>query len=73
MTQNKVKGAIILVTGGAGFIGSYVVEELLKYDPKKIIIIDNLIRGTHDNMRNFANNPLVEFIEGDIRDTELLE
>ncbi len=73
MTQNKVKGATILVTGGAGFIGSYVVEELLKYDPKKIIIIDNLIRGTHDNMRNFFNNPIVEFIEGDIRDTDLLE
>jgi UDP-glucose 4-epimerase len=63
----------ILITGGAGFIGSYVVEELLKIAPSKITILDNLIRGTYDNMRSFINNPNVEFIEGDVRDTELLE
>ncbi len=64
---------IILVTGGAGFIGSYVVEELLLLEPAKIIIIDNLIRGTRENMKNFIDNPLVEFIKGDIRDKVLLE
>jgi UDP-glucose 4-epimerase len=71
--NTKIDNSVILVTGGAGFIGSYVVEELLQYNPKKIIIIDNLIRGTMENMRNFIDLPVVEFIEGDIRDIALLE
>lgn len=67
--HNKVKDSVILVTGGAGFIGSYVVEELIQLQPKKIIIIDNFIRGSKANMKNFISNPLVELHEGDIRDT----
>lgn len=70
---NKVKDSTILVTGGAGFIGSYVVEELIPLQPKKIIIIDNLIRGGMANMKNFIKSPLVEFHNGDIRDLALLE
>lgn len=71
--NNKVKDSVILVTGGAGFIGSYVVEELILLKPKKIIIIDNLIRGGYPNMKNFIDNTLVEFHEGDMRDLNLLE
>jgi UDP-glucose 4-epimerase len=71
--HNKVKDSTILVTGGAGFIGSYVIEELLPLQPKKIIIIDNFIRGSKANMKNFIGNPIVELREGDIRDTALLE
>lgn len=71
--NNKVKDSVILVTGGAGFIGSYVIEELVLLKPKKIIIIDNLIRGGYPNMKNFINNALVEFHEGDLRDLDLLE
>ena len=71
--ENKIKNRIVLVTGGAGFIGSHIVEEVLNYNPKKIIIIDNLIRGTRDNIKTFVDNPFVEFIEGDIRDTVLME
>ncbi|MGZ3885598.1 MAG: NAD-dependent epimerase/dehydratase family protein [Bacteroidia bacterium] len=63
----------IFVSGGAGFIGSYVIELLLPHQPKKIIILDNLIRGSHENMKSFISNPVVEFIEGDIRNQELLE
>ncbi|HET7003563.1 MAG TPA: NAD-dependent epimerase/dehydratase family protein [Puia sp.] len=71
--NNKVKDSVILVTGGAGFIGSYVVEELILLKPRKIIIIDNLIRGGYPNMKNFIGNTLVEFHEGDMRDLDLLE
>jgi UDP-glucose 4-epimerase len=70
---NKVKGSTILVTGGAGFIGSYVIEQLLPLQPKKIIIIDNFIRGTRENMKSFINNPVIELHQGDMRDTALLE
>lgn len=71
--MNNVNNAVIVITGGAGFIGSYVVEELLPLKPAKIIIIDNLIRGSLENMGAFFNNPLVEFKEADIRDERLLE
>ena len=71
--MTKIKDSIIFITGGAGFIGSYVVEELLPLHPKKIIILDNLIRGSLENMKNFIQNPLIEFIEGDIRDFELVD
>jgi UDP-glucose 4-epimerase len=73
MQHNKIKDSTILVTGGAGFIGSYVVEELIPLQPKKIIILDNFIRGSRENMKTFANNPIVELHEGDIRDTIKLE
>jgi UDP-glucose 4-epimerase len=71
--SNKLKDSIVLVTGGAGFIGSYVIEELLSLQPKKIIVIDNLIRGSNANMINFINDSRVVFYNGDIRDQELLE
>jgi len=70
---NKIKGTTILVTGGAGFIGSYVVEQLIPLEPARILIIDNFIRGTRTNMKNFIENPMVEFHEGDIRDQSLME
>ena len=71
--HSKIQDTCILVTGGAGFIGSYVIEELLKSKPAKIIILDNLIRGSFENMKSFIQNPIVEFLEGDVRDTALLE
>jgi len=71
---NKIKNSTIFVSGGAGFIGSYLIEELLsQHQPKKIIILDNLIRGSFENMKGFINDSRVEFIEGDIRNNELLE
>jgi UDP-glucose 4-epimerase len=71
--HSKLFNSSILITGGAGFIGSFVVEELLHYQPRKIIILDSLIRGSRENMANFITNPAVEFIYGDLRDSNLLE
>ena len=62
-----------LITGGAGFVGSYVVEKLLEHNPKKIFIVDNMIRGSQRNMASFINNPKVEFIQDDIRNQKLME
>ncbi|MHA8057396.1 SDR family oxidoreductase [Aquirufa nivalisilvae] len=58
----------ILVTGGAGFIGSNLVEYLLKYNAKHIRILDNLSNGYFENINEFLTLPNVEFIQGDIRD-----
>jgi len=62
-----------LVTGGAGFIGSHIVEYLLKHGAGKVIVLDNLSTGRLENIRPFMNNPRFEFIEGDIRDYDTVE
>jgi len=59
-----------LVTGGAGFIGSNIVEYLLNYGAKKVRVLDNLSTGSLSNMEGFKNNPAFEFIQGDIRDLD---
>ena len=56
-----------LVTGGAGFIGSNIVEYLLKYGAKKVRVFDNLATGRLSNLEAFENNPAFEFIQGDLR------
>ncbi|HRG88971.1 MAG TPA: SDR family oxidoreductase [Chitinophagales bacterium] len=59
-----------LVTGGAGFIGSNIVEYLLKYGAKKVRVLDNLATGRIENVDLFKANPAYEFLKGDIRDIE---
>ena len=57
-----------LVTGGAGFIGSHLVEYLLKYGAGKVRVLDNFSTGSINNIREFLDNPAFELLEGDIRD-----
>ncbi|SEW52483.1 SDR family oxidoreductase [Chitinophaga arvensicola] len=57
-----------LVTGGAGFIGSNIVEYLLKYGAKKVRVLDNFSTGSKENLKLFIDNPSFELLEGDIRD-----
>ncbi len=59
----------ILITGGAGFIGSNLVEHFLKKE-HEIICLDNLATGYLQNIEEFISNPKFTFIEGDIRDLE---
>lgn len=60
----------VLVTGGAGFIGSHLVEGLLKKGMKKIIVLDNLSCGYEVNIPSSVN---VDFVKGDIRDVALVD
>lgn len=59
-----------LITGGAGFVGSNIVEYLLKYGAAKVRVLDNLSNGYYSNIEEFVTNPAFEFVEGDIRDLE---
>ncbi len=59
-----------LITGGAGFIGSHLVEYLIKWGAGKIIILDNLATGNLENIQAYLNLPNVEFIQGDICNLE---
>lgn len=60
-----MKRTRILVTGGAGFIGSHLCEKLLEMG-KEVICFDNLFTGQKDNIRHLMNNPYFEFIRGDV-------
>ena len=60
-----------LVTGGAGFIGSNLVEYLLKYNAGHVRVLDNLSNGYYDNIKDFVGLPNFEFINGDIRDYDI--
>jgi len=58
----------VLVTGGAGFIGSNIVEYLIKYNIKKVRVLDNFETGFHHNIEEFKQFNNFELLEGDIRD-----
>ncbi|NMO49592.1 NAD-dependent epimerase/dehydratase family protein [Actinoplanes sp. TBRC 11911] len=65
-----MEGARALVTGGAGTIGSHVVDELVRGGASEIVVLDNLVRGRADNLAWAAANGPVRLVEGDIRDQE---
>jgi len=62
-----------IVTGGAGFIGSHLVDRLISDDPnRKLRIIDNLSVGSRRNLERHHDNPNVEFVEADVSDASAL-
>ena len=65
----------ILVIGGAGLIGSHIVEELLKEEIKEVIIYDNFCRGTHENLKQALKDTRCRIFEigGDILQTDILD
>ncbi|MBC7830331.1 MAG: SDR family oxidoreductase [Chitinophagaceae bacterium] len=66
--HKDLKSFHFLVTGGAGFIGSHIVEYLLTFGAGKVRVLDNFSTGSMSNIRPFLDNPAFELIEGDIRD-----
>jgi UDP-glucose 4-epimerase len=65
-------GTRVLVTGGAGTIGSTIVDQLLERDVAEVVVLDNLVRGRRDNLKAALATDRVELVEGDIRDRALL-
>ncbi len=57
----------IVITGGSGFVGSYLCEKLIN-DGDKIIVIDNLLTGSTENINNLLDNENFSFIEHDVQD-----
>jgi len=70
-----IRGKKLVAIGGAGLIGSHTVDELLKDDVGEIVIFDNFVRGTHENLASALNDPRVSIFDvgGDITQPDLLE
>lgn len=67
--NTDLKNISFLVTGGAGFIGSHIVEYLLKHGAGKVRVLDDLSTGNQQNIDLFIHHPAYEFQFGDIRKT----
>jgi UDP-glucose 4-epimerase len=71
-----MRGERVLVTGGAGLVGSHIVDLLVRGDgvptPDDIVVLDDFIRGTRENLAWALNHGPVRIVRGDIRDRELL-
>ena len=70
----ELKGKKIVVIGGAGLIGSTTVDALLKRDVSEVIIYDNFVRGTQENLASACKDPRVKIFEdgGDITQYDIL-
>ena len=73
--MNTLEGKKVLVIGGAGFIGSHVVAELLKTNVAEVVIYDNFARGKRDYVAPYLKDSRCKFfLDGaDIRDTDILD
>ena len=69
----RIDGSSVLVTGGCGLIGSATIDLLLRdHSPARIVVLDNLSRGTLANIAQALNDPRVSLVHGDIRDAALV-
>ncbi|MES2132273.1 MAG: NAD-dependent epimerase/dehydratase family protein, partial [Bacteroidota bacterium] len=72
MTYSPITNMRILVTGGAGFIGSNLCEDLLQH-ANEVICLDNFSTGKRENISSLLDNKRFQLIEGDIRDAAICE
>ncbi len=68
----NLKGKRVLVTGGAGFIGSHIVDLLCNEDCFEIVALDNMVRGRPENLAHASTRGPVRLVHGDIRDAKLM-
>jgi UDP-glucose 4-epimerase len=67
---SSVRGKKILVTGGAGTIGSHLVDQLAQGGARQVVVLDNFVRGRMANLAQALPSGVVEVVEGDIRDAK---
>jgi UDP-glucose 4-epimerase len=68
--KNSLKDKVVLVTGGAGLIGSHIVDRLIDEGAGEIRVLDNLVRGRMENLQDAMARRELKFIEGDVREPE---
>ncbi|MBW2307187.1 MAG: SDR family NAD(P)-dependent oxidoreductase [Deltaproteobacteria bacterium] len=65
----EIQGKTILVTGGAGMVGSHIVDELINEGAAKVIVLDSMVRGRPEHLRQAQERGNVKIVVGDVQDT----
>lgn len=73
MAKDLVKDSTFFVTGGAGFVGSHICDALLARGAKRVVALDDLTRGSRDNLAEALKSDRFHLEVGDIRDTALVD
>lgn len=70
-----IRGKKLVVVGGAGLIGSHTVDRLLREDVKEVLIYDNFLRGSRENLNEALKDPRVKIYDvgGDVTQTDILQ
>jgi UDP-glucose 4-epimerase len=71
-SRTNMRGERVLITGGAGTIGSHIADLVVQQEPKEVVILDDFVRGRRENLAWAMANGNVEIVEGDIRDAALV-
>src|ERR1019366_4405881 len=69
----NMHGTRVLITGGAGLIGSHIADLLVAEDVGEIVVLDNFVRGREANLSTALHSGCVRIVNGDIRDRELVK
>ena len=72
MTHPDFHGARVVITGGAGFIGSHIADQILAAGAAQVVVIDDLVRGSRENLASALATGRTTLVEGDIRDRALV-
>jgi UDP-glucose 4-epimerase len=70
--MHELDGARVLVAGGAGFLGSHIVDQLTATPAREIVVLDNFVRGTRENLAEALRDPRVSVVDGSVTDVALL-
>lgn len=71
--MSVIEGSTILVTGGGGFVGSHIADTLLARGAKRVVALDNFVRGSRSNVEDALKTGRFELVEGDVRDRDLVD
>ena len=71
-SRTNMRGERVLITGGAGTIGSHIADLVVQQEPKEVVILDDFVRGRRENLAWAIANGNVEIVDGDIRDAALV-
>ena len=71
--RSSVEGATVLITGGAGMVGSHIADRLLEGGAARVLALDNMFRGRTSNIESVLSTGRFELVVGDIRDRDIVD